>query len=98
MIKGATFESKSGQQFPVHTAMIIKKGGQSPPKTEKHLTGANEKGGHLLSQKASTGSNGVAQPVPESFLPPTVQGISLCPGAGPTSAAARTAFPTPDAG
>ena len=51
MIKGATFESKSGQLYPVRMLLIIKKGSQLTTKTEKHLAGANEKGGHLFSDQ-----------------------------------------------
>jgi hypothetical protein len=66
MIKGATFESKWGQLDLAHMIVILKKGGQLTPKREKHLAGANEKGGHLLSQQRVAGSTGVAQTVPES--------------------------------
>jgi hypothetical protein len=63
---------------------------------EDHLACANEKGDHLLSNQTETGSNGsngVAQTVPESFLSPTVQRLSRCPAACPTSAAARHRVP-----
>ena len=63
---------------------------------EDHLACANEKGDHLLSNQTdpgSHGSNGVAQTVPEAFLAPTVQRLSQCSTACPTSAAARHRVP-----
>ncbi len=63
-----------------------------------HLAFDNEKGSHLWHISTSPCPNGVAQTVPESFLPPTVQRLSSCPVACPTSAAARYRVPDPRCG
>src|SRR5215472_3097120 len=96
MILGTNFSSESGPKIPLNVSLLIRFGGHVT--TKKGTTGlfANEKGDHLLSNQTDTGSacsNGVAQTVPDSFLPPTVQRLSHCPATCPTSAAARHRVP-----
>src|SRR6266567_831651 len=63
-----------------------------------HLAFANEKGSHLWHISTPPCSNGVAQTVPEAFLPPTV--LRLSPVLLPVQRLPppATAFPTPGAG
>src|SRR5207245_1637618 len=85
-----------GQWLPATVTLLIKFGGRLPAEKADHLVGANEKGDHLLSNQTATssnGSNGVAQTVPEAFLAPTVQRLSQCSTACPTSAAAHHRVP-----
>ena len=63
-----------------------------------HLAFANEKGSHLWHISTPPCSNGVAQTVPESFLPPTVQKFSPVLLPVQRLPPPATAFPTPGAG
>ena len=75
MILGATFIKIGASDFFEYvTATQI----WGPCDNEKvnHLAFANEKGSHLWHISTPPCSNGVAQTVPELFLPPTVQKFS----------------------
>ena len=63
-----------------------------------HLVFDNEKGSHLWHISTSLCSNGVAQTVPESFLPPTVPRLSPVLLPVQRLPPPATAFPTPGAG
>ena len=73
MILGANFESEWGPEIPVTVSLLNKFGGHVTMKKGNHLACDNEKGSHLWHISTPPCSNGVAQTVPESFLPPTVQ-------------------------
>jgi hypothetical protein len=93
MIFGANFSSGSGPEIPLIVSLIIRFGGHVTTKKGTSWLFANEKGSHLWQTSPPPCSNGVAQTVPEAFLPPTVQRLSHCPAACPTSAAARHRVP-----
>src|SRR6266487_3394531 len=78
--------------------MIIRFGGQVTTKKGTAWLFANEKGSHLWQTSAPPCSNGVAQTVPEAFLPPTVQRLSSALLPVQRLPPPATAFPTPGAG
>ena len=93
MILGANFSSESGPEIPLNVSLIIRFGGHVTTKKGITWLFANEKGSHLWQASTPPCSNGVAQMVHGSLLPPTVQRLSRHPAACPTSAAARHRVP-----
>jgi hypothetical protein len=79
MILGANFSPGSGPGIPLNVSLLLRFGGQVTTKKGTTWLVANEKGGHLWQVSPPPCSNGVAQTVPEAFLPPTVQRLSPSP-------------------
>ena len=98
MILGANFSSESGPEIPLNVSLIIRFGGHVTTKKGITWLFANEKGSHLWQASTPPCSNGVAQMVHGSLLPPTVQRLSRHPAACPTSAAARHRVPDSQCG
>src|SRR6266702_7270596 len=93
MILGTNFSSESGPKIPLSVSLLIRFGGHVTTKKGTTWLFDNEKGSHLWHISTHPCANGVAQTVPEAFLPPTMQRLSTCPAACPTSAAARHRVP-----
>jgi hypothetical protein len=79
MILGANFSPGSGPGMPLNVSLLLRFGSQVTTKKGTTWLVANEKGGHLWQVSPPLCSNGVAQTVPETFLPPTVQRLSPSP-------------------
>src|SRR5713101_433213 len=97
-ILGANFSPGSGPEIPLNVSLLLRFGGQVTTKKWTTWLFANEKGSHLWQVSPSSCSNGVAQTVPEAFLP------RRCRGSPPVLLPVQrlpppaTAFPTPGAG
>src|SRR6266566_1098881 len=98
MILGANFESESGPEIPLNMSLILKFGGHVTTKQGTTWLFANEKGSHLWHISTHPRSNGVAQTVPESFLPQRCRGSSAVLLPVQRLPRPATAFPTPGAG
>jgi hypothetical protein len=101
MILGTNFSSESGPKIPLNVSLLIRFGGHVTTKKGTTWLFANEKGDHLLSNQTDTGSacsNGVAQTVPESFLPRRCRGSPTVLLPVQRLPQPATAFPTPGAG
>jgi hypothetical protein len=98
MILGTNFSSESGPEILLNVSLLVRFGGHVTTKKGTTWLYANKKGCHLWHVSTPPRSNGVAQTVPESFHPPTVQRFSpvLLPVQRLPQPA--TAFPTPGAG
>src|SRR5713101_4082827 len=98
MILWANFSPGSGPEIPLNVSLLLRFGGQVTTKKWTTWLFANEKGSHLWQVSPSSCSNGVAQTVPEAFLP------RRCRGSPPVLLPVQrlppptTAFPTPGAG
>jgi hypothetical protein len=93
MILGANFSPESGPEIPLNVSLLLRFGGHVTTKKWTTWLFANEKESHRGQVSPPPCSNGVAQTVPETFLPPRVQRLSPSLAACPTSAAARYRVP-----